>query len=154
RRTLPAVADVGDPIHRVRVLGTLGLALAEAGRLAEAAETRDLLSPGSPGAAGIRAMIAGYLALANNQRKEAAEGFEEAANELAGRYSARDVLEALVGLATSTSDADQRRVLDDIAGLRRRSGFELLPREYTLLAAAGCVTDSGGGPDSGDGTDE
>ncbi|NJP30638.1 ATP-binding protein [Micromonospora thermarum] len=53
RRTLSALTGLGDPGHRRRVLGTVGLALAQDGRTAEAAEVLAELRPtGTPGASG------------------------------------------------------------------------------------------------------
>ncbi|MGN9775031.1 ATP-binding protein [Micromonospora sp. H33] len=53
RRTLSALTGLGDPGHRRRVLGTVGLALAQDGRTAEAAAVLAELRPtGAPGARG------------------------------------------------------------------------------------------------------
>ncbi|MET7417956.1 helix-turn-helix domain-containing protein [Dactylosporangium sp. NPDC005555] len=133
RRAAAATAEVGDPTHRVRALGTLGQALAESGRLQEAAEVLVELAE-LPGNAGASAMIGGYLGLAEGDRAAAAAAFETAANLLAGRDDIRDVLEALVGLAASAGAADRERALGELDGICARGGLALLPREHSLLA--------------------
>ncbi|WP_327007195.1 helix-turn-helix domain-containing protein [Dactylosporangium sp. NBC_01737] len=133
RRAAAASAEVGDPTHRVRALGTLGQALAESRRLPEAADILVELAE-LPGSAGMSAMIGGYLALARDDRPAAATAFEAAANLLAGRDDIRDVLEALTGLAASAEPADRKRVLGELAGIRSRGRLALLPRERSLLS--------------------
>ncbi|WP_432833597.1 helix-turn-helix domain-containing protein [Dactylosporangium sp. CA-092794] len=132
RTAATAIAEVGDPIHRVRVLGTLGQAFAETGRPAEAAAVLAELSA-TPGSTGTAAMIEGYLALARADHPTAARSFETAANLLAGRDDVRDVLEALTGLAATTTQPRRDEALKDLAALRDRTGLALLPREHRLL---------------------
>src|SRR5439155_21103123 len=135
RRALAALVEIGGPGHRVRVLGTLGLALAHDGRLAEASAVFAEL-PGSRPAAGTRALLAGYLALARSDRAGAAARFAAAASE--GRHDARDVVEALVGLACAVRDpAERASVLARLADARRRGAITLLPRERAMFATAG-----------------
>ncbi|MFG3706763.1 ATP-binding protein [Micromonospora sp. NPDC047670] len=154
RRVLAALADLGDPGHRRRVLGTVGLALARSGRPAEAAEVLAELRPappspgpgegGRPGGArwlpargprpedGICALIEGNLALHRGDRDLAAEWFAAAAEASAEGQDRRDVVEALVGLAASTADPV---ALDRLDRACRRSGIRLLPHEEELLYA-------------------
>jgi predicted ATPase len=134
RSVLPRVAELGDPGHLVRALGTLGRTFAEAGRFQDASRVLDELSPHSPGAPGAREMITGYLGLTTGDRVGALAAFTEAADQLAGRDDARDVLEALVGVAASADDPQRRRdALAEIAGLCERGGLSLLPRDHALL---------------------
>ncbi|SCL59998.1 Predicted ATPase [Micromonospora citrea] len=148
RRVLAALTDLGDPGHRRRVLGTVGLALARDGRSAEAAGVLAELRPDPPsppsgedgwpqGARwqsapgdGICALIEGNLALHRGDRELAAEWFAAAAEAGAEGQDRRDVVEALVGLAASTADP---AVLDRLDRFRLRSGIRLLPSEEELL---------------------
>ncbi|GGM50683.1 helix-turn-helix domain-containing protein [Dactylosporangium sucinum] len=132
RRAAATIAEIGDPPHRVRALGTLGLALAEAGRPADAAAVLVELTE-VPGNAGMTELITAYLAMGRGDRAAAARSFESAANLLAGRDDVRDVLEALVGLAACAEPAVRDRALEDLAGLRANGGLGLLPREHRLL---------------------
>ncbi|WP_433081949.1 ATP-binding protein [Dactylosporangium sp. CA-052675] len=132
QRAATAIAEVGDPTHRVRVLGTLGQAFAESGRVGEASAVLSELAA-VPGSTGMTALVNGYLALERGARAAAAVAFESAANLLAGRDDARDVLEALVGLAVSAEPAGRERALSDLAGVRERTRIRLLPREHRLL---------------------
>ncbi|MFF5231230.1 ATP-binding protein [Dactylosporangium sp. NPDC000521] len=132
RRAAFASAEVGDPTHHVRALGTLGQALAESGHPQEAADVLAELAE-LPGSAGFTAMISGYLALAREDRPAAAVAFESAANLLAGRDDIRDVLEALAALAACAPPDDRKRVLGELAGICARGGLVLLPRERALL---------------------
>ncbi|MEH1099461.1 ATP-binding protein [Micromonospora sp. CPCC 205561] len=152
RRVVDALADLGDPSHRRRVLGTVGLALARTGRYAEAAEVLEELrpAPGPSGAApgagcsratatpgvrpedGICALIEGNLALHRGDRELAAEWFAAAAEAGAEGQDRRDVVEALVGLAASSGD---RAVLVGLDRACRHSGVRLLPHEEQLLGA-------------------
>ncbi|GAA2702443.1 tetratricopeptide repeat protein [Micromonospora olivasterospora] len=96
RRVASALAELGDPGHRRRVLGTVGLALAQDGRPDEAGQVlADLrcYSEGEalPGRAGVRrptavrpedgicALIEAYVALHRGDREVAAEWFAAAA---------------------------------------------------------------------------
>jgi predicted ATPase/transcriptional regulator with XRE-family HTH domain len=137
RRALVLLADVGDPGHRVRVQGTVGLALAEWGEPAEAEAIRAALAEAGQAADGTRAMIGGYLAWARGERADAVKLFEAAAAALLGHHDARDVVEALVGVVASTDDpADRESVLGQLGEVCRRGGLVLLPRDRTLLEGA------------------
>jgi predicted ATPase len=136
RRALVLLAEVGDPGHRVRVQGTVGLALAESGAATEAEAIRAALSDEGQVADGTRAMIGGYLARARGERAHAAKLFEAAAASLLGHHDARDVVEALVGVAASTDDpADREVVLVQLNEVCKRGGLILLPRDRALLEA-------------------
>lgn len=132
RRAAAAITEVGDPTHRVRVLGTLGQAYAETRRPAEAAAVLAELAE-VPGSAGIAAMIEGYLAMDRGEHAAAATAFESAANLLAGRDDIRDVLEALAGLAATADPPHRARALEDLSRVRARGRLALLPREHALL---------------------
>ncbi|MGC4865811.1 ATP-binding protein [Micromonospora sp. DT53] len=162
QRAIAALSELGDPGRRRRVLGTVGLALAQDGRVAEATEVLTELRTGgvealparptvprprSDGAAlawggpevGLCALIEGNLALHRGDRELAAEWFAAAADH-AGQ-DRRDVVEALVGLAASTADP---AVLDRLDRACAESGIRLLPQEsgllYALIAARGGPT--------------
>ncbi|RQW88448.1 ATP-binding protein [Micromonospora globispora] len=161
RRVATELAELGDPGHRRRVLGTVGLALAQDGRAAEALEVVAELrsagavvtvpAPRSAESAGGRrerelsarlaavrpedavcALIEGHLALQRDDRELAAEWFAAAAEAAMDGQDRRDVVEALVGLAASTADVT---VLERLDRARRSSGISLLPQEETLLYA-------------------
>jgi predicted ATPase len=129
RRSLVLVAELGDPRHRWRVHGCIALALAQAARVAEA---RAVMSEvGDPA---VVELIEAYLALAEGDRATAADRFAAAAEALTGKHDVRDVVEALVGLAASTDDANRRaQVLAELDELCRRSGVSLLARERAAL---------------------
>jgi predicted ATPase/DNA-binding XRE family transcriptional regulator len=129
RRSLVLIEELGDPGHKRRVLGCIGLALAQSGRVAEA---RQILPEVAD--EGVAAMIGAYLALAGGDRVTAADRFAAAGEALAGRHDVRDVVEALVGLAASTDDRGRRdQVLADLDELCQRSAVSLLARERDLL---------------------
>ncbi|MEU8128347.1 helix-turn-helix domain-containing protein [Micromonospora sp. NPDC049049] len=158
RRAIAALSELGDPGRRRRVLGTVGLALAQDGRAAEATAVLTELRAGGGEAlpagtvprprsddsalvwggpeAGLCALIEGNLALHRGDRELAAEWFAAAADH-AGQ-DRRDVVEALVGLAASTADPS---VLDRLDRVCVESGIRLLPQEsgllYALIAARG-----------------
>jgi predicted ATPase/transcriptional regulator with XRE-family HTH domain len=151
QRAAAALAGLGDPGHRRRVLGTVGLALAQAGRTVEAlavvAELRvDPTVPPGPRRpaddAGrplrgrpevvVCALVEGHVALHLGDRELAAEWFAAAAEAALAGPDRRDVVEALVGLAASTADV---AVLDRLDQARRASGITLLPQEEELLYA-------------------
>ncbi|GAA0732181.1 helix-turn-helix domain-containing protein [Dactylosporangium roseum] len=132
RRAAATIAEMGDPTHRVRALGTLGKALAESGRPDDAADVLVELAE-MPGGAGMSDMITAYLALGRGDRTAAARAFQSAANLLAGRADIRDVLEALTGLAACGEPEVRRRALEELNGIRERAGLALLPRERALL---------------------
>ncbi|WFE58852.1 helix-turn-helix domain-containing protein [Micromonospora sp. WMMD712] len=148
-RVAAGLVEVGDPGHRRRALGTIGLALAQDGRPDEAAEVlaglrtcaagdaalgTELLG-GRPGESrfedGICALIEANIALHRADRELAAEWFAAAAEGTGTGQDRRDLVEALVGLAASTRDA---AVLDRLDAACRRSGISLLPREAEVLA--------------------
>ncbi|WFF02198.1 helix-turn-helix domain-containing protein [Micromonospora sp. WMMD964] len=159
RLAMAALSELGDPGRRRRTLGTIGLALAQDGRAAEATEVLAELRAGMAEAAaagsarapsrravprqrsgdsalawegpdvGLCALIEGNLALHRGDRELAAEWFAAAAE--AGQ-DGRDVVEALVGLAASTADP---AVLDRLDRVCRESGIALLPHESGLLYA-------------------
>ncbi len=122
RRVLAALSDLGTPRGRREVLGTLGLALAQDGRAVELAELRPLDGTG--------ALIEGHLALHRGDREVAAEWFAAAAEPDEAGRDRRTVVEALVGLAASTSDAG---VLDRLEVACREGGVRLLGHEEELL---------------------
>ncbi|GGO06668.1 hypothetical protein GCM10011576_10640 [Micromonospora parathelypteridis] len=168
RRVAAALSELGDPGLRRRVLGKLGLALAQDGRGAEATEVLTELRAGAARAvsvraparptvaprprsedaalssggaeAGLCALIEGNLALHQGDRELAAEWFAAAADD-AG-LDRRDAVEALVGLAASTADP---AVLDRLERVCRENGIRLLPQESGLLYA---LTAARGGPDA------
>ena len=120
----------GDPGHRKRVLGTVGLALARAGRYAEARAVLAELG-GEPQAV----LIEAYLDHAAGDRARAAQRFVAAAQALDGQHDARDVVEALVGAVASTDDPQRRaRLLGRLGDACRRTGCTLLPIEAAWLA--------------------
>ncbi|MDG4778368.1 helix-turn-helix domain-containing protein [Micromonospora sp. WMMD961] len=167
RRAMAALSELGDQGRRRRTLGTVGLALAQDGRAAEATEVLVELRAGMAEAAaagsvralsrravprqrsddmalsgdgpdvGLCALIEGNLALHRGDRELAAEWFAAAADSGQDR---RDVVEALVGLAASTADP---AVLDRLDRVCRESGIALLPQESGLLYA---LTADRGGP--------
>jgi predicted ATPase/DNA-binding XRE family transcriptional regulator len=133
RRAAADLVAVGDPNHRVRIMSTIGLAHAREGRF-DAAESVIAELPDSEGSAGARALIGGYVRLGRGDRPGAAAAFREAADTLAGRHDARDVVEALVG-ATASCDDPQGRAASRaaLAHVLELGGFRLLPRELELL---------------------
>nr|WP_205861221.1 helix-turn-helix domain-containing protein [Planosporangium flavigriseum] len=133
RRAVVLLAGVGDPGHLVRAQGTVGLALAEAGAAYEADAILAAFADVEQ-AEGVRAMIGGYLALARGERTDAVKLFEAAAVALFGHRDARDVVEALVGVAAGTDDpAERQSVLAQLAEVCRGGGLVLLPRDLALL---------------------
>jgi predicted ATPase/transcriptional regulator with XRE-family HTH domain len=148
RRAIAELEGVGDPNHRRQVLATIGLALAEAGRMVEADQIYAYLRPGPDDgtpADGPEAVVEGAIALRRGEDKRAAECFARAADAYEGTRDPRDVVTALLGLVVSTPDVDRRR--DAVARLGRfcrDSGLALLPRERALLRAAGIREIPGG----------
>ncbi|NES29663.1 helix-turn-helix domain-containing protein [Micromonospora terminaliae] len=153
RRAADALVELGDPGRWRRVVGTVGLALALEGRVAEALEVVAELRPAHPVPAQRRppgvedpagerrdvspeevvcALIEGHLALHRGDRELAAEWFTAAAESAGGGGERRDVVEALVGLAASTGEV---AVLDRLDRACRATGIRLLPREEALLYA-------------------
>jgi predicted ATPase/DNA-binding XRE family transcriptional regulator len=143
RRAAALLDEVGDPGHRRRVLGTVGLALAQAGRLDEAAEVLTELRAQAGQAAGevlvqddgASAAIEATMALHRGDRELAAEWFTVAAQAYTGKHDLRDVAEALVGLVASTDDPAWRdRARRWLESVCREGGITLLPRERELIA--------------------
>ncbi len=128
-RAIRQLEELGDPGHRRRVLATVGLALAQAGRVADAeALLADLAEDGQA------LLIEAYLARATGDRPAALDRFLAAARVLNGRHDVRDVVEALVGAAASTDDPEHRaRLLAELDELCARSRIRLLPAERALL---------------------
>ncbi|PZF98400.1 ATP-binding protein [Micromonospora endophytica] len=126
RKVLADLTDLGVPRQRRRALGTLGLALAQGGRPAEAAEVLAELRP--LGATG--ALVEGHLALSRGDREGAAEWYAAAVEAVGANWTRRTVVEALVGLAVSTSEPI---VLDRLDRVCRDSGIRLLRHEAEQL---------------------
>ncbi|WP_089154787.1 ATP-binding protein [Micromonospora sp. NBS 11-29] len=159
RRAAAALVELGDPGRRRRTIGSVGLALALAGRDEEAlAVVAELWPSGSvPGrhlAAqwpdggrhartedALRALIEGQVALHRGDRELAAEWFAAAAEAATGDADRRDLVEALVGLAVSTGEAT---VLDRLDRARQVTGVRLLPREEALLRSSMSLRERGG----------
>ncbi|MFY1635318.1 ATP-binding protein [Solwaraspora sp. WMMB335] len=148
RRVLAALTSLGDPSHRRQVLGTIGLALAQSGRLGEAgealselreqavpAEAMDLRSvgraePSGPPDDSRCVLIEGTIAAGRGDRELAVEWFAVAARAIGQGPNPRDAVEALVGLAANTETAAARSmVLDRLAEVCRETGITLLPHE-------------------------
>ncbi|GAB7041376.1 hypothetical protein JCM9533A_52260 [Catenuloplanes niger JCM 9533] len=141
RRAIEVLERHGDPGHRRRLLGTIGIAAAQAGDAETAgrilAELREPAGvPDDPDARrpavteGQIAMIEAYLAAGRGERELAAEWFTAAADSHSGGHDLRDVAEALVGLAASTDDGQQRTsVLARLAEVCKLGGITLLPTE-------------------------
>jgi len=135
RRAIAELEAVGPavPNHRRRVLATIGLAQAEAGRVAEAAEILAELRP--PGDDFPAAALEGAIALKNGEHKRAADCFTLAAEAHETGDDPRDLLVALLGVILSTPDADIRRdAVQKLGVLCRGAGIALLPRERELLS--------------------
>ncbi|MDG4834666.1 helix-turn-helix domain-containing protein [Solwaraspora sp. WMMD1047] len=150
RRVLAALAELGDPGHRRRMLGTIGLALAQDGQLdAAVAVLVDLRAGGKDGAEprddgmayrddGICALIEATLALRRGDREWAAEWFGAAAQAYQGCRDLRDVVESLVGLVASSDDPEARD--DALARLEQvcaEGAITLLPLERALIGSVG-----------------
>ncbi|MEV4654616.1 helix-turn-helix domain-containing protein [Micromonospora sp. NPDC049301] len=163
-RAVAALSELGDPRHRRRVLGTVGLALAQDGRGAEATEVLTELRAGmAEGAVAVPVRPWAEWSVAPRPRSDdpvlswggpdagicaLIEGnlaLHRGDRELAAEWFAaaadagqdrRDVVEALVGLAASTADP---AVLDRLDRVCQENGIRLLPTEsgllYSLMAA-------------------
>lgn len=148
RRVLAALTAVGDPSHRRRVLGTLALALAQDGRLAEAVAAltqlrsysvpvdeldRGPVRPVDPAGAGDDprcALIEATIAAGRGDRELAVEWYAVAARSRCGGSQPRDAVEALVALVAGTETAAARQAaLERLAAAAQESGITLLPRE-------------------------
>jgi predicted ATPase/transcriptional regulator with XRE-family HTH domain len=170
RRVISVLSDLGDPGHRRRVLGTVGLALAQDGRVDEAAAVLSELrtrsgdagtpEPASPVAGsepggredGVCALIEATVALHRGDREHAAEWFAAAAQAYASGRDLRDVAEALVGLVASTDDPGSRAAARDrLDQVCREGEITLLPRERALIGSAGITLPAArrGGSSSG-----
>jgi predicted ATPase/DNA-binding XRE family transcriptional regulator len=150
RRAIAALAELGDPGHRRRVLGTIGRAHAQAGQVDEAravlAEIRQLVAASEPAAperteraagveSGEAASIEAILAFSRGEKESAAEWFTAAARAYAGGHDLRDVAEALVWLVASTEDPEARRsAVDWLTSVCKEGGITLLPRERALIS--------------------
>jgi len=135
RRASIELERVGDPNHRRRLLATIGLALAESDRVDEAREVLERLRTADDVVAdGPAAVVEGAIALRQGDQKLAAESFARAAEAYGGAHDPRDVVESLVGLISSTPDADDRQsAVRRLADLCRSAGITLLPRERNRL---------------------
>lgn len=144
RRAVAALSKIGDPGQRRRALGTIGLALAQSGRLDEAtavlAEIRGLVaapetaSGSRTGESGEVAAVEAMLALQRGDRELAAEWFTVAARAYAGDRDLRDVAEALVGLVASTDEPEAKMAARHwLSSICKEGGITLLPRERALV---------------------
>ncbi|HTF12887.1 MAG TPA: tetratricopeptide repeat protein [Asanoa sp.] len=142
RRAIAALEKLGDPGHRARVLGTIGLALALADRFDDAfAVLTQLRSTASGTDAGVgeapasdvqgpSAMIEATLAAKRADRVLAAEWFGVAVQAYAGGRDLRDVAEALVGLASVTDEEETRAaVVERLDAVCKEGGITLLAGE-------------------------
>jgi hypothetical protein len=133
----PAAAlleELGDVVRRRRALGTLGLALAQAGRSADAvALLDDLRADGSAESEAACAAIEAYVAAARGDRRAAAELFAAAARGYAGGADPREAVEFLVGALAATEDPAARGPLTDrLAAACADGGVALLPHERAV----------------------
>ncbi|GAA0563877.1 helix-turn-helix domain-containing protein [Paractinoplanes ferrugineus] len=135
RSAMPELEQVGDPNHRRRLLATIGLAMAESGRVQEAVEILERLRlPDDQPPDGPAAVVEAAVALRRGEQKRAAECFARAAEAYDGAHDPRDVVEALVGLIASTpNQEEQATAVRRLAELCRTGGITLLPRERDRL---------------------
>ncbi|MEU4245129.1 helix-turn-helix domain-containing protein [Actinoplanes sp. NPDC026619] len=135
RSAMPELEKVGDPNHRRRLLATIGLALAESGRVDEAQQILERLRlPDDQPPDGPAAVVEAAVALRQGEQKHAAEFFARAAEAYDGAHDPRDVVEALVGLITSTPNQEERAAaVRRLTDLCRSGGITLLPREREQL---------------------
>ena len=135
REAMPELERVGDPNHRRRLRATIGLALAEAGRIDDAMEVLDRLRlPDELPPDGPAAVVEAAVALRRGEQKHAAECFARAAEAYDGAHDKRDVVEALIGLIVSTPDTEERRTsVRRLAELCESGGITLLARETDRL---------------------
>jgi len=133
RQAVALLEELGDPRHRRRVLGIIGLAQAQSGQVAQAVLTRREV-----GADEGTHMIDAYLAVARGDRVAAAAAFAVAAAHLTGKADVRDVVEALVGQVAYTDDPVARSaVLADLHAVCTASDVVLLAREQGLIDGTG-----------------
>jgi predicted ATPase/DNA-binding XRE family transcriptional regulator len=131
RQAMIELERLGDPNHRRRLLATIGLALADAGRPDDATEVLGRLRPGDEGPV---AMVEAVIALRRGEQKRAAECFYRAAEAYGGAHDPRDLVEALVGLIVSTPEPEARTsAIGRLQELCRSGGITLVPRERALL---------------------
>ncbi|MFI5495421.1 ATP-binding protein [Actinoplanes sp. NPDC051859] len=136
RHAIAELADVGDPGHRRRVLATIGLSLAAAGRLRETENVLAELRPPDAvvPADGPAAVVAGALALLRGDERRAADYYEIAAAAYEGGHDPRDTVEALVGLIRCAREDERRtELVQRLSQMCRASGIALLPRDRHLL---------------------
>jgi predicted ATPase/DNA-binding XRE family transcriptional regulator len=135
RSAMPELERVGDPNHRRRLRATIGLALAEDGRVEEALEVLERLRlPDELPPDGPAAVVEAAIALRQGEQKHAAECFARAAEAYEGAHDRRDVVQALVGLIISTPDQQERSSAEQrLVDLCEAGGITLLPRERDLL---------------------
>ena len=134
RRAIAELDAVGlaAPNHRRRVLATIGLAMAEALRLAEASAILAELRP--PADDFSAAALEGSIAMGQGEPKRAAECFARAAEVHEPGDDPRDKVMALLGVAVCTPDADERRVaVENLGLLCHEAGISLLPSERARL---------------------
>lgn len=147
RRVLAALTAVGDPRHRRRVLGTIGLALAQDGQLVEAgtalAQLRAQAVPVEVLDRPVRpadqpdqgddprcALIEATIAIRRGDRELAVEWFAVAARSLGSGTDPRDAVEALLGLVLSAETTAARLVaLDRLVAACSDTGIKLLPEQ-------------------------
>ncbi|MET8122783.1 helix-turn-helix domain-containing protein [Micromonospora sp. NPDC005291] len=160
RRAVAALSELGDPRHRRRVLGTIGLALAQDGRGDEASEVLIELRadaaelavagrsrPPAERAGPPQPRLDGVVPAGGGPKTAICaliEGYvalHRGDRELAAEWFAaaaeagqdrRDAVEALVGLAASTADP---AILDQLDRVCQERGVRLLPQESELLYA-------------------
>ena len=138
RIAMTELERVGDPNHRRRLLGTIGLALAESGQITAALVVlAKLRTPEDAPPDGPAAVVEASIALSRGEHKRAAECYTRAAEAYGGTHDPRDVAESLVGLIVSTPNFDDRRAaVQRMAELCRANGIVLLRRERDLLGPA------------------
>jgi transcriptional regulator with XRE-family HTH domain len=133
RRVLPRLVELGDPGHELRLLGTVGQALAGLDRTAEAdrvlARLRAAEYPRTSGfVAGVCAAIEGRLALSRGDRALAAEWFAAAVEGFRDGEDRRELVDALTVVAACAPSPEQRRAAtEQVERIRRDDGFVPLP---------------------------
>jgi predicted ATPase/transcriptional regulator with XRE-family HTH domain len=135
RRAAAELEAVGHaPHHRRRVLATIGLAMAEAGRVDQAEAIEAELRPPPEDVA--FAAIEGAVARRRGEFKRAADCYARAAELHEPGDDPRDLLMVLLGVVMNTPDPQTRRgSVQKLARLCREAGITLLPPERGLLTA-------------------